>query len=722
VSRERKLDLVGLALIILSVFTLLSMLSSSNEGFSAGWVALLQRGFGWGMVIVPLAALLGGLALVLRRLGDRMPAVSPEQLVGVGLLYIGFLAVGHAFTGARTFAEGFAIARQGKGGGLVGAVIFAALQNGLGGSGTVILLIAWFLIGMMFTFGITFQQVMETIMGAVRWLWERAAPRLKPARKADRVPRAASRPVSGGVGKKASAVVEVKEAALETSDQEEDIERVWTLPRLEAILEEGREGRVDDTFDRERATLIEETLKAFGAPARVVEINSGPTITQFGVEPAFLESRSGRRTKVKVSKISALADDLALALAAPSIRIEAPVPGKGFVGIEVPNPEINMVALRDVMEAEAFTRIRSRLALGLGMDVSGHAVAADLGAMPHLLIAGTTGSGKSVCVNAIIASLLLQNTPNDLRFLMVDPKRVELTYYNGIPHLLSPVVVELDRVVPMLQWVLHEMDERYKRFSKEGVRHIQDFNRRMAQSERKGMYYMVVVIDELADLMMMAPDETERVITRLAQLARATGIHLVIATQRPSVDVVTGLIKANFPARIAFAVASSVDSRVIIDQPGAERLLGRGDMLLQTPDAAAPLRMQGAYMSEGELKTLIRYWTNQSLGGEHTQPTTPAKVSVTQDAIPLEQVPMWEEFAEKQDRDSLYDEAVVLVRKRRRASISMLQRRMRIGYTRAARIIDQMEENGIIGPATGGSKPREVLDYGGISPGITPDT
>jgi S-DNA-T family DNA segregation ATPase FtsK/SpoIIIE len=488
---------------------------------------------------------------------------------------------------------------------------------------------------------------------------------------------------------------------------------------VDEILERGIEGKANEAFDQGRARLIEETLAMFGAPARVVEVNRGPTITQFGVEPDFIDMRGGRRTKVKVSKIAALVDDLALALAAPSIRIEAPVPGKGYVGIEVPNPEISLVSLRDVMEAERFQSIPTNLRLGLGQDVSGRAVAADLTEMPHLLVAGTTGSGKSVCVNAIVACLLLQNTPEDLRLVMIDPKRVELTYYNGIPHLLAPVVVELEKVVPALQWVSREMDQRYKTFSKQGVRNIRDYNQRMQAIDQSGMHNIVVVIDELADLMMMAPDETERVITRLAQLARATGIHLIIATQRPSVDVVTGLIKANFPARIAFAVASSVDSRVIIDQPGAERLLGKGDMLFQAPDAAAPLRMQGSYVSEGELSRLIRFWKNQALGGESTEPAAPT--TPEPERIPtgshLEQGALWEtEELEVEARDELYQEAVAIVREMRRASITLLQRRLRIGYTRSARLIDQLEEAGVIGPAKGGSTPREVLDYGELSP------
>ncbi len=502
--------------------------------------------------------------------------------------------------------------------------------------------------------------------------------------------------------------------------------RAWQLPDLTAILEPGTDGGVDEAYDRDRARLIEETLQAFGAPAHVVEINRGPTVTQFGVEPDFIESRGGRRIKVKVSKIASLADDLALALAAPSIRIQAPVPGKGYVGIEVPNEEISLVALRDVMESEAFQKIPSRLRIGLGRDVSGRPVVADLAAMPHLLIAGTTGSGKSVCINAILACLLLQNTPEDLRFVMVDPKRVELTFYNGVPHLLAPVVVDLERVVPALQWVAREMDERYRRFAREGVRNLTEYNERVRLRGDERLPHLVVVVDELADLMMLAPDESERVLTRLAQLARATGIHLVIATQRPSVDVVTGLIKANFPARIAFAVTSSVDSRVVLDQPGAERLLGRGDMLFLAPDAAAPVRLQGVYVSEVELGRLIRYWKHAALDGEATQPTAPtAAPAVTIPAgAPLKQAPLWEELEvdEHEDLDPLFEEAVRVVREMRRASISLLQRRLRIGYTRAARLIDQLEARGIVGPEKGGSLPREVLDYGEESstPGAHP--
>jgi S-DNA-T family DNA segregation ATPase FtsK/SpoIIIE len=416
------------------------------------------------------------------------------------------------------------------------------------------------------------------------------------------------------------------------------------------------------------------------------------------------------------------------------------VPGKGFVGIEVPNAETSLVSLRDIMEGPEFARLDTKLRIGLGQSVDGTPVAADLTAMPHLLIAGTTGSGKSVCVNAIIACLLLENTPEDLRMIMVDPKRVELTGYNGIPHLVAPVVVDLERIVGVLKWVTREMDDRYRKFNERGARNILSFNGMLEPGEKK-LPYLIVIVDELADLMMLAPDETERVLTRLAQMSRATGIHLIISTQRPSVDVVTGLIKANFPARVAFAVASSVDSRVILDQPGAERLLGRGDMLFQAPDAAAPVRLQGVFVSDTELTRLVNHWkglrpieeaprpaaaleTGLSGGtssrggiptiqsrGEKYSPTTPSRST----AAP------WEEMSNTSserkirpsgdDVDDLYDEAVEVVRRLKKASVSLLQRQLRIGYTRAARLIDVMEERSVVGPAQSGSKPRKVIGY-----------
>lgn len=513
----------------------------------------------------------------------------------------------------------------------------------------------------------------------------------------------------------------------------------WRLPDYRTLLASGSE----QDFDREglvkRARIIEETLQSFGAPGRVVEINTGPVITQFGVEPDYLTGRGGKKSRVKVSAIAQLDKDLQLALGAKSIRVEAPVPGKGYVGIEVPNDEASLVSLRDVMEARQFTKIaeKSPLAIALGQSVDGAPISADLASMPHLLIAGTTGSGKSVCVNAVIASILIRNTPEQVKFIMVDPKRVELTGYNGIPHLVAPVVVELERIVGVLKWVTREMDERYKKFSEAGRRNIEDYNKNLTQS-MDHMPYIVVIIDELADLMMLAPDETERVITRIAALARATGIHLVIATQRPSVDVVTGLIKANFPARVAFAVASGTDSRVILDQPGADRLLGRGDMLYMSGDSPAPQRLQGVYVSDMEINNITRYWRTQAPPDIQQKPITalvmddspaqsrtvmPRGERFMQPPPASTQRAFWDNNNDNDDdltegevdaqnqEDELYTDAVELVRRLNKASVSLLQRRLRIGYTRAARMIDMMEAENIIGPPTEGSKPREVLPY-----------
>jgi S-DNA-T family DNA segregation ATPase FtsK/SpoIIIE len=717
--------LLGVIVAGLGLLGLVSMMTAGRGWITGAWLNLFRAGFGWGSFVIPLALLAGGVWLVLRSYAGRIPRPEVEQVVGALLLYLVLLAGLHGLLEADGWPEMLALARQGKGGGLVGAALLHSLLASVGGTGALIALLAFLLAGLILASGLSVPELFGWIGRVLRWVRYRVAPP-RPARP-QRMWSTSSRlapmePTGRGdvVGERAVGGGPVSEEVFPRIrlGVEAVIPHVWALPALEETLEPGAVGQADDEFDRERATLIEETLGAFGAPARVVEVHRGPTITQFGVEPDFIEGRGGRRMKVKVSKISALADDLALALAAPSIRIEAPVPGKGYVGIEVPNPVISLVSLRDVMASDKFHKIGSRLRLALGQDVSGHAVAGDLASMPHLLIAGTTGSGKSVCVNAIISCLLLQNTPDELKFVMVDPKRVELTFYNGIPHLLAPVVVDLERVVPALQWVSREMDERYRRFAREGARNIDDYNQRLAQVGQKPIPYLVIVIDELADLMMLAPDETERVITRLAQLARATGIHLVIATQRPSVDVVTGLIKANFPARIAFAVASSVDSRVILDQPGAERLLGRGDMLFQAPDAAAPVRMQGAFVSERELNRLILHWRAALVDVPSPQDQAAGPVETIPLGAPLKQAPLWEglDTTEDEEGDELFNEAVAIVREMRRASISLLQRRLRIGYTRAARLMDDLEDKGIVGPAQQGSQAREVLDYGELAP------
>jgi S-DNA-T family DNA segregation ATPase FtsK/SpoIIIE len=434
-----------------------------------------------------------------------------------------------------------------------------------------------------------------------------------------------------------------------------------------------------------KAQRIEETLASFKVRARVVGHHSGPVVTQFDIQPD---------TGVKVKSIVALQNDLALALAAPTIRIQAPVPGKPVVGVEIPNSAASVVALRDLLESEAYRTTRATLGVMLGKDVAGGPALIDLSKMPHLLIAGATGSGKSVCVNAIISCLLYRNPPEQVRLLMIDPKMVELTVYNGVPHLLSPVVTQMDRVVGVLQWALREMERRYHLFADSAVRNVQRYNERAEQRGAKTLPYIVLIVDELADLMMVAPEDVEDAICRLAQLARAAGIHLIIATQRPSVDVVTGLIKANFPARIAFAMTSQVDSRTILDRAGAEKLLGRGDMLYQPPDGPAPVRLQGAHVSDQEIDRLVEFWKR-----------SPLHAGI--EAVPQEEFTAAEKLAGEAE-DELLDEAIQVVRKFRTASVTLLQRHLRIGYARAARVMDQLEERGIVGPPDG-SKQRPVL-------------
>ena len=472
------------------------------------------------------------------------------------------------------------------------------------------------------------------------------------------------------------------------------------LPPLDLMVDE-RAARPDERHINLTAGLIEKTLAEFGIPAKVVSFQVGPTVTQFAVEPGYIE-KSGNdeedlnRQKVRVAQISSLSRDLALALSAERLRIEAPVPGRPYVGIEVPNLKSSQVRLRPILETEAFYKYGSPLTIALGRDVSGQAVVADLGSMPHMLIAGTTGSGKSVGIAALTTCLVMNNTPEDLRLVMIDPKMVELVRFNGLPHLFGKVETDLERILGVLRWTVAEMDRRYKLLESTRSRNIDSYNRKMRRRrDAEILPKIVVMLDELADLMMSAPDQTEHALVRLAQMARATGIHLVVATQRPSTDVVTGLIKANFPARVSFAVASSVDSRVILDTTGAETLLGRGDMLFLPPEAGSPIRAQGVIVTDQEIERVINFWqTAHSPEGEEEDP-------------PWEQ--MLEEEATLAEKDDLLIKAIKIVRDTQRASASMLQRRLRVGYPRAARLIDELEELGIIGPNQGGGKEREVI-------------
>lgn len=477
-------------------------------------------------------------------------------------------------------------------------------------------------------------------------------------------------------------------ASFDSADTEskEDV-KPYQLPNFDllALPPEGS-GAGNSLNYRANARKLEATLESFGVRARVLEVVRGPSVTRYEIQPDI---------GVKVSRIVSLTDDIALALAAKDIRMEAPIPGKSAIGIEVPNSEVSIVTMREVMETKAFLDSEAKLSIALGRDISGQPIVANLAKMPHLLVAGATGSGKSVCINGIITSVLYKAKPDEVKFLMIDPKMVELNMYNGIPHLLAPVVTDPKRASLALKKVVKEMEHRYELFSKSGTRNIEGYNHFLRQSGKSDevLPLIVVIIDELADLMMVAANDVEDAICRLAQMARAAGIHLIIATQRPSVDVITGLIKANVPSRIAFGVSSQVDSRTILDMVGAEKLLGRGDMLFMPVGSSKPIRVQGAFLSDQEVENVVRFVSQQE------------KVEYKEDMVP--QVDDVQEIQDEVE-DELFDQAVQIILDAKQASVSLLQRRMRIGYTRAARLIDSMEAKGIVGPYEG-SKPREVL-------------
>ncbi len=465
---------------------------------------------------------------------------------------------------------------------------------------------------------------------------------------------------------------------------------VWEYPPL-SILSDGPAEKADRGDMRKNADIIETTLKSFGIRTEMKEVNPGPAVTQYAFKIAL---------GTKLSKITSLASDLALALSAPTgqVRIEAPIPGRDLVGVEIPNRGLEFVTLKSMLSSPTMQKSKNKLAVSLGFDVSGNPLMADLTKMPHVLVAGTTGSGKSVLLNSWICSLLFRTTPADVRMILIDPKRVELTQYNGIPHLLVPVIVETDKILSALRWAIGEMQSRYKQFSEAGVRNIEGYNE---MSGFQALPYIVILVDELADLMMYAPAEVEDSVVRLAQMARATGIHLVIATQRPSVNVITGIIKANIPARIAFNVSSMIDSRVIIDMPGAEKLLGRGDMLYVPPDQSKATRIQGTFVSEKEVTKVVEFLRAKNAPVHYTEEVTSLSVPIT---------------GKKGNgggtggdgRDEKFEESLRLICQYDKASASLLQRRLQVGYARAARILDQLEEVGAIGPGEG-AKPRDVL-------------
>ncbi|NCN03449.1 MAG: DNA translocase FtsK [Candidatus Pacebacteria bacterium] len=463
---------------------------------------------------------------------------------------------------------------------------------------------------------------------------------------------------------------------------------IWEFPPLSLLSPQGG-GEADRGDVKKNADIIEHTLESFGIKAKVKEVNYGPSVTQYALDIT-------RGTKL--SRITGLSTDLALALAAPTgqVRIEAPIAGRNLVGIEVPNQSAQYVTLRKMLASPKMKSHKSKLAVALGIDVAGQPVVADIAKMPHVLIAGATGSGKSVCVNTFLCSILFRASPSEVKFILVDPKRVELTAYNNIPHLMTPVIVDPKKVISALKWAVNEMDNRYKKLAEVGVKNIESYN---DLAGFVAMSSIVIVIDELADIMLFSPKEVEDSITRIAQMARAVGIHLVLATQRPSVDVITGLIKANVPTRIAFNVSSMMDSRVILDTPGAEKMLGKGDMLYVPPDQAKPSRVQGTYVSDQEIKGLVDFIKSQGEAPEYSQEIT--------EKFEANTISGGSSGTDGEDRDSKFDEAVQLVSQHDKASSSMIQRRLSVGYARAARILDQLFEAGMVSEADG-SKPREV--------------
>ncbi|MGD9315266.1 MAG: DNA translocase FtsK 4TM domain-containing protein [Anaerolineae bacterium] len=689
-------QIIGLVLVLLAVVTFLGLVGVSTGSVLGWWISAVSQLFGWMAYPLSLALGVAGLRLVWQDLYERLP-LPPSTLVALETLVLVILIASHAPLVIRLGPdESTLVAQEGRGGGYIGWALAVLLMEGLGPIVGSVVLLALLMASLLLLLSVSWEDMKDwswrqirTVAAAYgRWRSTRQGTPVAPELEEEPWWEKEPEPAKKKAGKKRS-----KRSRTRKKAKPRPVD--GTLPSLD-LLDPSSPQSYGDTDVRRKVHIIEDTLESFGVPASVVEVNQGPAVTQFGLDPGYIERRVGgevQHQRVRVARIARLANDLSLALAASPIRIEAPVPGRPVVGLEVPNESISVVALRGVMESDEFNFTDSQLALALGEDVSGLSVVVDLGLMPHLLIAGATGSGKSVCMNAVICCLLFNNAPEDLQMLMIDPKMVELVGYNGIPHLLAPVVVQAEQVVGALAWVTSQMDERYKEFNKLGVRNLDEYNRRVRRLKSKdSLPILVVLIDELADLMMVAPDEVERHICRVAQMGRATGIHLVIATQRPSVDVVTGLIKANFPARISFAVTSQTDSRVILDQGGAENLLGRGDMLFMSPQQATPVRLQGCFVSDREINRLTKFWRSQVQEEEQT-----------------ELFPPWTGYEVEDQTDDLLRRAVELIEGRERVSASFLQRRLHIGFPRAARLIDQLEDQDFVGPDEGGGRGRQVL-------------
>ncbi len=740
---QRKEEIAAIGVFILALLTALGAFELSGGILLTWWTSALRQTLGWGVYLAPFLLVSLAVWLFLDSL-DKIANIGWERPIGLGLAYLLLLTIFHWVADLNNplqTLKGF------QGGGIVGWAITSLLVQSVGAMGGVVAIVALGAIALILLFNISIPELIRRTLYVASitrnlpqefrlFRRENQPPTIRvgppqpsvtersalPAPAVRIAPPAAPRPephslhikpnsTGDAVTTRAPVTARIIGGDADTPAPTRlapIVPREWQLPNIAEMLQETNEVEINKQEILKRKQIIEETLAHFGVPTQVREVNQGPTITQFGVEPGFIEQRGidgkTHRIKVKVSRISTLQHDLELALAAAPIRIEAPVPGRAVVGIEVPNMQIALVSLRSVMESERFVNSKSKLKLALGQDVSGLPIVADLATMPHLLIAGATGSGKSVCINTVVASLLSTCTPDDARFVMIDPKRVELVNFNGIPHLLRPVVVEVGEAVNALKEVVEEMDRRFKLFAQKGTRNIELYNQMIeGKPPAERLPLLVVIVDELADLMMVAADEVEKTITRLAQMSRATGIHLILATQRPSVDVVTGLIKANFPSRISFAVTSQIDSRVVLDTPGAEKLLGRGDMLYMASDSSKLVRLQGCFVSDDELSKIVTHW--KSFAPALTPPASESKNSLVQSDF-LTQLD-----SKKNSGDDLLQQAMEIIKQSQRASVSFLQRKLHIGYARAAKLMEQLEEQGLVGPDEGPTKGRIVLAH-----------
>ncbi|NLE83194.1 MAG: DNA translocase FtsK [Chloroflexi bacterium] len=723
-------DMVGLSLLVVGAILLLAVLGITRGDLVDGSVFMLKRWFGWGRFIVALAVFATGWLLLLwRKSPPEEFKIGRILLVELGL----FLSLGafSAFANDSVYQVNIGTSA----GGIVGFGLAYPFRNMIGNTpaGIVFLILSAILLILGLGIAGSIERWAKGEMGQTVAYGQAFFGDENDTPLIDQVAIETKKPKTEVTAKKTSPKLsDQMELPLafrrgELTDNNKPVKEIKTKPRSDqlpplALLDNEKTVVANQGTINMNAAMLEKTLGDFGVPAKVVGYRVGPTVTQYAVEPGYFDKgNTEEKQKVRISQISGLNKDLALALKAGRLRIEAPVPGESYVGIEVPNSEHTIVRLRPLLDSPEFAQARSPLTIPLGRGVSGQPIIADLASMPHLLIAGTTNSGKSVAIAALTTALLMNNNPDELKLVMIDPKLVELKRFNGLPHLLGQVETNLERILAVLRWATTEMDNRYRLLEIVHARNLESYNQKMEKLGKPALPRIVILIDELADLMMSASDETESAIVRLAQKARAIGIHLVVATQRPSADVITGVIKANFPTRISFTVASSVDSRVILDTSGAETLLGKGDLLYLHPEVGHPVRAQGVMVSDHEIRKVIAWWQKQEqqestarldLGLDTVK--TPTTTGLVEELEPdaTDEVP-WEKEVQSQDQDngdeSLIKQATELVRVKRRASASYLQRHLRLGYPRAAWLIEELESRGVLGPPAGSRREREIL-------------